>query len=97
MLGRDPHFSLHVLEVQSAYIRAAGSKFARNPMSKGGRGSLERPSATSERRDFATVLARMTLQEPSSISGPAMVVENILGLLPNIPHVNSVRVEGRNN
>lgn len=77
VVGRNPHFSLHVLLVQSAYIRAAGSEFARNPTSKGARGSLESPSDTSERRNFATVPARTTLQEAGAVSILAMVEQSV--------------------
>lgn len=57
------HFSLHVLAVQSAYIRAPGSVLARKPTSDGGFSSFDRPSFTSDWRLFAIVLARITLHD----------------------------------
>ena len=75
LMGQNAHFSLQVLEVQSAYMRAAGSEFARKPTSEGIRWSLERPSETSDRRDFATVPARTTLHEAGSASKVAMTRE----------------------
>lgn len=72
--AREPHFSVQVREVQSAYLRAAGSVFARKPTRCGERWSLERPEDTSDRRDLATVPARMTLHEARLTSVLAMVV-----------------------
>lgn len=60
---RTAYLSRHVLPVQSAYMRAAGSWFARNPTRCGGRLSFCRPSATSVCNRFAIVAARTTLQD----------------------------------
>lgn len=56
------HFSLHCLEVQSAYTSAAGSEVARKPTSNGGFESFFTSSAISACRDLAMVPASITLQ-----------------------------------
>lgn len=94
--GRKPHFSLQVLLVQSAYIRAAGSEFARKPTSKGARGSLESPSDTSERRNFATVPARTTLQEAGSDSLLAIAARILLLTIAMENGHNRMNSEGIN-
>lgn len=71
-MGQNAHFSLQVLDVQSAYMRAAESEFARKPTSEGIRWSLDRPSETSDRRNLATVPAKTTLHEAGSASEVAM-------------------------
>ena len=67
---------MQVREVQSAYLRAAGSEFARKPTRWGGCWSLERPKATSDRRDLATVPARTTLHEARLASVLAIKVKD---------------------
>ena len=59
----EAHLSIHVLPVQSAYMRAAGSLFARKPTRCGLRSSFDRPSATSAWSFFAMFAARTTLHE----------------------------------
>jgi hypothetical protein len=54
---------VHVLLVQSAYIRAAGSVLDRYPTSKGDLPRAPRPSDTSESRLLATDDASTTLQD----------------------------------
>lgn len=60
------HFSPQVRSVHSAYLRAAGSVFARKPTSNGILPSLESPSDTSINKSFATVPANTTFQDVSS-------------------------------
>lgn len=55
------HFSIQVLDDQSAYIFAAGSSLASSPITRGLVFSVDRPSATSAKRPFAMPPARMTL------------------------------------
>lgn len=78
MMGRNAHFSLHVREVQSAYIRAAGSEFARKPMRRGVRWRVERLVVTSDSRDLATVEARITLHEAGVVSEVAIMVRELI-------------------
>ena len=53
------HFSLQVLDVQSAYKRAAGSSLARKPTKWGVDPSWEIPADTSDRRGFAMLAAKI--------------------------------------
>lgn len=55
------HFSMQVLEDQSAYILAAGSSFARSPTTHGLLLSVERPCFTSAKSPFEIPPAKMTL------------------------------------
>ena len=68
------HFSLQVLDVQSAYKRAAGSSLARKPTKWGVDPSCEIPADTSERRDFAILAARTTLHDGGGWLDVAMVI-----------------------
>lgn len=56
------HFCLHVFCVQFAYIRAAGSPFAKKPTSSGGLSIFAKLALTSFSRPSATVAAETTLQ-----------------------------------
>lgn len=60
--GRRTHFCLHVFCVQFAYIRAAGSLFAKNPTSSGALSIFSKLALTSFNRPSATVAAETTLQ-----------------------------------
>jgi hypothetical protein len=68
------HFSLQVFCVHSAYMRAAGSAFARKPTRWGGVGSFWRPPLTSRRRFLAILFARITLQDAGASEVEAMIV-----------------------
>lgn len=72
--NRDTYFSLHVFSVQFAYIRAAGSVFARNPTRWGGLSSAFRPSVTSASSPRATEAARTTLHDAGPLSGSAAMM-----------------------
>ena len=76
-MHEQAHFSLQVLAVQSAYIRAAGSEFARNPTRKGGLASFERVSWTSLRIVLAIVPARTTLQDAGVSSAFVAILSKI--------------------
>lgn len=68
------HFCLHVFCVQFAYIRAAGSPFAKKPTSSGGRSIFAKLALTSFSRPSATVAAETTLQVAGGGSSLAMDV-----------------------
>lgn len=72
---RDTYFSLHVFSVQFAYIRAAGSVFARNPTRWGGLSSAFRPSVTSASSPRATEAARTTLHDAGPLSGSVAMMK----------------------
>jgi len=57
------YLSLQVFAVHSAYIFAAGSRFARKPCRRSGRSSRTMPSRTSVNRLFAIEPASTTLQD----------------------------------
>ena len=54
---------MHVLPVQSAYLRAAGSALARNPTSSGAFLIADKPAETSSSMLCAMGPARITLHE----------------------------------
>ena len=88
-----PHFSLQVRSVQSAYIRAAGSEFARKPTSNGAFESFERPSATSVRRFFATIPAKTTLQEAGPRSDvPILIEKQLPQSISSAQYINSRQI-----
>lgn len=62
VFGGRRYFCLHVFCVQFAYIRAAGSPFAKKPTSSGGLSIFSRLALTSFSRPSATVAAETTLQ-----------------------------------
>lgn len=64
---KSTYFSLHVLAVQSAYMRAAGSLFARNPWSRGVRANVLISAVTCSSRLLAMELASTTLQDPEDV------------------------------
>jgi hypothetical protein len=74
VVTNSAHFSLQVFWVHSAYIRAAGSAFARNPTRWGGEGSFWRPSVTSRRRFLAMLFARTTLHDAGTSEAEVMAV-----------------------
>jgi hypothetical protein len=71
------YFSLHVFAQYSAYTRAAGSPFARNPISFGLLPSFASPSLTSASRPCAIVAARTTLH----VAGVAPAIVSLKQLM----------------
>lgn len=72
---KSTYFSLHVLAVQSAYMRAAGSLFAKKPWSRGVRANVLMSAVTCSSRLLAMELASTTLQDPDDV----VVVELMTG------------------
>ena len=74
------HFSRQVRSVHSAYLRAAGSVFARKPTSNGLFPSFDSASDTSVNKSLATVLASITLQDVGSAVLPVamMRIEHVI-------------------
>lgn len=68
------HFSRQVRSVHSAYLRAAGSVFARKPTSNGLFPNFDKASDTSVNKSLATVLASITLQDVESAVLPVVIV-----------------------
>lgn len=68
------HFSMHVFADQSAYIRAAGSSFARNPTNFGFSWSFESPSCTSANNPLQIVPAKKTLHVAGTVVEAAFEV-----------------------
>lgn len=73
------HFSLHVFAVHSAYMRAAGSVFAKKPYSRGGWSRALIPAVTSASRLFAIACAKTTLHELAG-AAVAMLPVVLVGL-----------------
>lgn len=79
--GRRTHFCLHVFWVQFAYIRAAGSLFAKKPTSSGALSIFSKLALTSFNRPSATVAAETTLQVAGGGSWLYSVELGILSLM----------------
>lgn len=69
----ETHFSRHVFSVHCAYMRAAGSEFARNPTRCGGLSSDFNPSLTSPRSPSATLRARTTLHDDGGAAAASVL------------------------